>query len=353
MAVITKLDADSAKSMWDQFILSVPSPVPFSFNPAYFGFYKKYFHWKPLYFLWYHEKDLIGILPMVYTGKAYVSLPHFSYGGLLIRQPLPDTVLAIKQLVAVVDTEQPEAGFYRYDRLSKEVTENRNSRPILFLRGLYPPGGKPDTEKMATYIELNGTKEDLWLRLSSNLRRKVRKAKKSGIIFREGGQELLEDFYKVYARKMHQLGSPAYGKGFFKTFFQQPLKEGSRFFVGYFDGRAVGGSLLLSYSGFFESTWFATDFRFQKYYISDGLHWAMMKYALKADGSIYSMGRSTKKGGVFFYKNHWPVKNGPLFIYDTSNKPSVRDFVWLSKVWKRIPLPVTNLLGPQLVKYIY
>lgn len=353
MAVITKLDTNSAKATWDKFILSIPSPVPFSFNPSYFDFYRVYFYWEPLYFLWYHEEKLIGLFPLVYTGKAFVSLPHFSYGGLLFKEPFSEMVSAIQQLVTVVDDERPGAGFYRYDSPSKELIENRNFQSTLFLRGLYPPGERPEIEKTVTYMELHGTVDELGLRLSSNLRRKIRKAEKSGIIFREGGKELLEDFYNVYVRKMHQLGSPAYGKGFFKTFFQQPLEEGSRFFVGYFDGRPVGGSLLLSYRGFFESAWFATDVLFQKYYISDGLHWSMIQYALKAGGRIYSMGRSTKNGSVFVYKNHWPVKNSPLFIYNTSNKPSVRDFAVLPKIWKYIPFPVAKRLGPKFVKHIY
>lgn len=354
MSEIIPLPEEEARTLWNEFILSVSTVVPFSFNPSFFDFYKEYFHWKPFYFFLYHEEKLTAVFPLIYTGKNYVSLPHFSYGGLLTNQSISDISNVIKRLAAQVDKTRLASGFYRYNLPLTVTKENESFQLSLFLRGLNSSGSMSASEKVTSSMELGRTKEELWDRLSSNLRRKVRKAERSGITYLQGDEELLNDFYKVYVRKMHQLGSPPYGKGFFRMFFHPLLKEGSRFFVAYSAGQQpIGAAILLSYHGFYESAWFATDYAFHKYYVSDGLHWSIIKHVINKGGRIYSMGRSTKKSNVYIYKNHWPVKNNPLFIYDTSNRSFIKKHMWLSKLWRQFPLPVANWLGPMLVKHIY
>jgi len=353
MNEIAPLPGEEALKRWNEFTQSASARVPFSFNPSFFYFYREYFHWKPYYFILYRQDKPVGVFPLVNTGKAFVSLPHFSYGGLFTQQPVPDAASIILGLTALISKSSLPGGFYRYD-LSSETRPERNIvNASLFLRGLNPPGGIAIPEKESSYIELPPTIDELWLRLSSNLRRKIRKANKSGFVFRIGGEELLKDFYHVYSRKMHQLGSPPYGKGFFRSFFHTSLEERLAFFVAYSGSLPVGGALLLSYKGFYESAWFATKPSFHKYYVSDGLHWAMIQYVIKNGGRIYSMGRSTKNGSVYIYKNHWPVENSPLFLYNFSSKLSLRNYSWLSKIWKCVPVPVANLWGQSLVKHIY
>lgn len=353
MIEIIPLSEKEARKLWNEFIKSTSAVVPFSFNPAFFGFYRDYFHWIPLYFILYRQDKPVGIFPLVQTGKTYVSLPHFSYGGLYAESVVPDVYSLIQRLVDFVDKEFLSQGFYRYELPSEEMTENKALPASLFFRSLNPLGEPAAPVKETSFMELSGTQAEQWHLLSSNLRRKIRKAGKCGITFQQGGKELMNDFYAVYARKMHQLGSPPYGKGFFSSFLNTSLKDDSTFFVAYSGSHPVGAALLLSYNGFYESAWFATASSHQKYYVADGLHWAMIKHAIGKDGRIYSLGRSTKNSGVYVYKNHWPVQNHPLFIYNTSDRNSVKKYVWLSKLWKLVPLPVANWLGPKLVKNIY
>ena len=353
MNEITLLSEEKARILWNEFIQSASDMIPFTFNPSFFDFYSEHFHWKPLYFFLYSDERPIGILPLVYTGKTYASLPHFSYGGLYTNQQVYDVGLVIQRLVKLIDKESLVKGYYSYNLPSEAKSESNSSQTPLFLRSLNPFGMQTVSEKITSFIELSATKDELWHRLSSNLRRKIRRAEKCGATFQQGGEELLRDFYKVYSRKMHQLGSPPYGKIFFRMFFHGTMKEEAAFFVSYFGQRPVGAALLLSYNGFYESAWFATEPAFQKYYISDGLHWAMVKHVIKKGGKIYSMGRSTKNRSVYVYKNHWPVKNQPLFIYNSANLPSLKKHGWLSVIWKWVPLPVANWLGPKFVKHIY
>lgn len=348
MNSITLLSEEKAKHEWNEFVQSLDDVVPFSFHPELFYFYRDGLHWKPYYFLFYQKEKLIAVLPLVDTGRAWVSLPHFSYGGWLSGTPA-DAEEMIQHVAGVLNRQQMEPGFYRCDM--NEVKTEKKTIPYLFVRALNPPGTQ--TEKVTSYMQLPQSKEEFCQMLSSNLRRKIRKAERHGFYTKTGSAELLRDFYQVYALRMHQLGSPAYGHSFFRKLIQSLGGESGRIFVVYHENRPVGGALLLSYNGFYESAWFATNPQYNSYHIADFLHSVMIDGVISRQGKIYSFGRSTADGSVYVYKNHWPVQNYPLFLYNTMNRPTVRNHSWLSGLWKYSPRIVADRLGPVLIRHIY
>ena len=350
--VLIGLSETSAITTWNHFVETAKNPAPVSFNPNLFFFYKAYFHWKPYYFLLYQNEELVGLLPIVNTGKKYVSLPHFSYGGVLAILLDTDFSQIVHQLVDILKRNQYHPGFYRYNGPQKYFTPISSEFPV-FIRGLNPLKKNSATEKVISCIELPVNQQEIWNDLSSNLRRKIRRTEKSGVHVRKGGSALLGDFYKVYAKRMHELGSPAYGKDFFQALLHWTGPDEANLYVAYLEDRPVGGAFLLSYKGFHESAWMATDSKYNRFYLSDDLHWTMISAVIRQKGKIYSLGRSTRDSGVFFYKNHWPVKNSPLYIYKTGNKFSIKNHLWVTQIWKRIPLSMAHIIGPRLIKHMY
>jgi hypothetical protein len=59
----------------------------------------------------------------------------------------------------------------------------------------------------------------------SKLRSQIKRAQKEGMDVRVGGEELLEDYYRVFARCMRDLGTPVYAKGFFQSIVETFPKE--------------------------------------------------------------------------------------------------------------------------------
>lgn len=351
MPTLIPIEESKAILLWNNFSSSIPEPTPFSFNPFLFFFFQKYFKWKSYYILLYNNQKLSGLLPLVHTGKAYVSLPHFSYGGWLTKKGVEISENRLNKLITLLDEEQTSPGFYRVDL--PLIAEGQTDKYPLFVRGLYRLGTKMHPAKVASFMRLPLKQEELNALLSSNLRRKIRKATKKFGNVRFGGEELLNDFYQVYQLRMHQLGSPAYSRSFFSKLLLNSGKESVRVVVAYDEKRPVGGAMLLSYNGFYESAWFATDIKQKKYYVSDYLNESMVRYAVEQGGLIYSFGRSTEHGGVYRYKNHWPVQNYPLFLYNTMKRPSVKTYSWLAVLWKYSPRFIVNRLGPVLIRHIY
>ncbi len=354
----TKIPYPQALQLWNNFTSIHSGIVPFSFNPSLFNFYKTHFNWKPYYILIFSRGELCGVFPLVNTGKAWVSLPHFSYGGILHRNAKES--YNIEKIIGGISIKEP--GYYRIDedeRLNDISVQSKN----IFIRSLLESASENAiaSEKVTSVINLPDSPDEMMKMISSNLRRKIRKAESSDINIKIGGKELMSDFYKVYSRNIQQLNSLNYSISFFADLCNSWEYGDANFFVAYADEKPIGASMLLSYMGFYENVFFATNSQARKSYVSDFLHWEMINYCitqkstlhlqLTNHASVYSFGRSTIDSGVYDYKNHWPVNNYPLYNY--TNISDLRKNDWMLKIWGLLPGTVTKPLGARLIRHLY
>ncbi|MGD8791948.1 MAG: peptidoglycan bridge formation protein FemAB, partial [Anaerolineae bacterium] len=89
------------------------------------------------------------------------------------------------------------------------------------------------------------------------------------------------------------------------------------------------------------------------------LYWETLKYACEAGFRWADLGRSEWDSGTFHFKMHWQPEPRPLYqqFYlngatqpppvggTRANSAQYRVFV---KLWRNLPLSITELLGPQL-----
>ncbi|MCF6172148.1 MAG: GNAT family N-acetyltransferase [Bacteroidales bacterium] len=357
MGRLKSIPPDEGAAQWNSFAREQSSLVPHSFHPSLLNFYTAYFDWKAYYFLLYDENKPVGIFPLIDSGRCFVSLPHFSYGGFIQpkNKALFNTGTTALELIRLVRKEKPSPGFLAFQTEKQNNTEKQPVSPAekLFIRSMMKFDGSVKSNKVSSMIYLADDKEKMWGLLSPNLRRKLRKTMKNGLEAKHGRAELLDEFYQVYARNMHRLGSPVYAKSFFRSLLLSDQSGEARIFISTINGKTVGAAFLMSYFGFYENTWFATNRAFKKYLVSDHLHWQMVQFAIENRGSVYSMGRSTGSESVHRYKKHWPVTDKPLFTYELNRAPGLKKYQWLASIWKMFPYHLTLLLGPRLVRHIY
>ena len=364
MSHLYKLHDSEAFLLWNNFTATLPDPPPFSFNPSLFYFFQNHFNWKPYYFLLFANDNPVGLLPLVNTGKAWVSLPHFSYGGMLTKEKnsLPGTIRLIKTIIGEIQKQKTGSGFYHYG-IEKQFISQGKTHSKLFVRTLACDNdfSLEKQEKITSFMKLEKDKESMLKKLNTNLRRKLNRAIKNRPECKIGGAELLNDFYQVYSKNIYYLKSLNYGKRFFDDLLAAYQFGRIKMFVVYLKNKPVGSALLASYQGFYENLYFATIPEFRKYYIADWLHWQMINFAIRenalfprkynSENSIYSFGRSTAHSSVHQYKRHWPVKDFPVFYF--TGFPDVRKNKGMQKIWGLLPFSVTKLLGTFLVKHIY
>jgi len=93
---------------------------------------------------------------------------------------------------------------------------------------------------------------------------------------------------------------------------------------------------------------------------SDFMYWQLMRYGAAHGYKIFDFGRSKQGTGSFNFKRHWGFKPQPLpycqyalggqRIPDTSSlNPKLQ---WAIRIWRNLPLEITNALGPHIVKHI-
>jgi FemAB-related protein (PEP-CTERM system-associated) len=92
---------------------------------------------------------------------------------------------------------------------------------------------------------------------------------------------------------------------------------------------------------------------------NDFMYWEVMRRAGNERGAkLFDFGRSKIDTGAFAYKRNWGFTEEELhYCYrlapgatipeNNPNNPKYRLFIAL---WKKLPLPVANILGPPLVR---
>lgn len=187
---------------------------------------------------------------------------------------------------------------------------------------------------------------------TSDIRRKIRKAKLNGVIIKQGvDKNLINDFYKVYTKRMHQKGVPTIYK---RQIIRKIKLNSTILFVAYKDKKPIGsGSLDKITDSYFENNLFATLSSENKNYTSYLLHYSMINFSKEKNAKTYSFGRCTKDSSVYNFKKHFKAKEIPLYWSSSHKTTSIRKHKWLFFLWKCLPYRLTILLGGLIHKRIY
>jgi serine/alanine adding enzyme len=285
---------------------------------------------------------LVGVLPLVRVrsilfGHYLVSMPFLNYGG-----PLGNEA-AVQALVARAATQAQR------DRVKLLELRSRGPLPITF---------PVSHRKVAVLLDLApGAPDTAWQRISPRLKTYVRRTQKGGVTVRFGPDQL-GGFFQVFARHMHELGTPTHHRRLFETI-AEVFGESAWFGCAYHDGQPVACGCALQWAEEVEVTWAsalptAADLRPNVL-----LYWAFMERAATERLHTFNFGRSTPGSGPHEFKRRWGSRDEPLWWYDLSARhgattPSPEDpaLGWGPRLWKRLPLGLATALGPRIVRYL-
>ena len=288
--------------------------------------------------------QVAGVLPLVFFrsrlfGRFAVSMPFVNYGGVLA-----DTPQAEQALLARGIAETQNAGG---THLELRHTAQR-----------FPDTLAPKRHKVSMALELEPTADGQWQALDRKLRNQVRKAEKSGLVTRDGGLELLQDFYRVFARNMRDLGTPVYGIRFFKEVLGA-FPNHSRVFVVSTGGRPIAASLVHWHGQRIEVPWASSLREFNPLCANVLLYWQMLRFAIAQGFRTFDFGRSTPDEGTYHFKKQWGAQPTELvWEYWMANgripelNPKNPKFELAIRAWQHLPLPVASALGPFIVRNI-
>jgi len=288
--------------------------------------------------------NLVGLLPMVQLssrlfGNFVVSMPYFNYGGVLA-----ENAVVAEQLLA--------AGAQWRSELGADHLE---------LRSCHDTGaGLPQrTDKITFWLPLPASPDDLWGSFQPKLRAQVRRGERELDGLSIGGEELLDAFYQVFSTNMRDLGTPVYGKAFFRNLLIS-LPGEAWLVVARINGQAVGCAFLTGYGTRMEIPWASTLRSHSHTAINMIMYWRILEFAIEKGFGVFDFGRCSEDAGTYRFKQQWGAQ--PLRLHwdyilpDGGQLPALNPnnpkFRLLIATWKRLPVWVANLIGPHIVRVL-
>ncbi|WFP50717.1 FemAB family PEP-CTERM system-associated protein [Methylomonas sp. EFPC3] len=334
-----KLLEPSQTERWDKFVLAT-SGGSFFHLAGWQQVIKQAFGHPTYYYYCERDGQITGILPLTHIksplfGNTLVSNAFCVYGGILASDDQSFTALKTQA--------QQLARDLRIDCL--EMRNRVQAHPEWPHKELYVTFRKeldPDVEK-----NLNA--------IPRKQRAMVRAGIKGGLV------SIIDDnvdrFYAAYSESVRNLGTPVFSKNYFRI-----LKEvfGNRCEVltVEHEGRLIASvmnfyfkdEVLPYYGGGVEA---ARDLKG-----NDFMYWEVMRRAVERGCKIFDYGRSKIGTGSFRFKKHWGFEPEPLFyeidLVTAKQIPEINPlnpkYQLFIAAWKKLPLPVSQWIGPWLAK---
>jgi serine/alanine adding enzyme len=222
------------------------------------------------------------------------------------------------------------------------------------------PGWPVRTDKITMKRDLPASAELLWQALGSKLRAQIKKAQSHGLTFETGGIELLDDFYTVFAHNMRDLGTPVYSQHFFRVLLQAGVGSPQLVVGRDLLGAPVSVALLLRHGGEMEIPWASTLRHANRQSANMALYWHVLSHACEQRCVRFDFGRCTEGSATHRFKKQWGAQPVQLhwhyWMSEGSEPPRLNPdnpkFRLAVGVWKRLPVWLTRLIGPPVVKYL-
>jgi FemAB-related protein (PEP-CTERM system-associated) len=203
--------------------------------------------------------------------------------------------------------------------------------------------------------EMTSSDDDNLAAVPRKQRRMIRIGQRSGLSARVGDD--FEIFYDLYARSVRRLGTPVFPLSYFRLLRQL---FGDDCVVLTVRHEAKPAAAVLSF--FFRDTvlpYYAGSRRdLQSYAPNDFMYWELMRYAARRGMRRFDFGRSKAGTGAFAFKRHWGFQPEPLHYrvhsFSGTDLPErsldAAPMVALRRLWSCLPLWVTKLAGPAIVR---
>ena len=334
-----------AAAAWDAFVRVTPAATFFHLTPWAEVIRRAFGH--RTHYAWAEQDGaVVGVLPLarmktVLFGDLLASTPFCVYGGSVAAMPEAEAALEAHAVGLRAKLGAPALEFRRLAAADPGWQE----RPPLYFTFRKPVAITGDDAK------------DMQRNIPRKQRAEVRKAIERFKLTSVSDSDT-DRLHSLYAESVRNLGSPVFPRRYFRALAEAFPGEHDVTTVLH-EGRPVSAVLnfhfreqVLPYYGGGSAA--ARDLS-----ANDFMYWEVMRRAGRERGAtLFDFGRSKAGTGAFAYKRNWGFEGEQLhYCYrlaegasipdNNPNNPKYRLFI---AAWKRLPLPVANLLGPPLVR---
>lgn len=329
---------------WQAYLAS-RGPMPLSRHPDWLTVLQRGLQQTPYAIEAVVDDRVCGFLPLALIngwlfGRFLVSLPYLNYGGIMA-----DSTEIARELV--------DSAIILADRLKVRFMELRHELAIEHERLVARPEGKVHMR-----MQLPATTDELWKGLSAKVRNQIRKGQKNKFTIAWGGKERLPQFYSIFSQNMRDLGTPVYGQSLFRAILEQ-FPDQAELAVVCAGQREVAAALLLHSQEITEVP-SASSLRSEREANANMLmYWHLLERAVQRGQRIFDFGRSSPDSNTYRFKKQWDAKPHPsqwqYYLRQGSMdamRPTNPEFGFAIRAWKKLPVWLTRLIGPWIVRGI-
>jgi FemAB-related protein (PEP-CTERM system-associated) len=345
MSVICESLTDAMAAGWDAYVAAHPQAT-FFHQAAWRRVLERAFGHTTHFLLARRGTEITGVLPLAHVksplfGQSLISSPFCVYGG-----PLTSDAESLEALSAAADQV-----------MTKSRVKVMEWRPLHDL-GALPDGWQVKSGLYVTFRRSISGDDDANLKaIPRKQRAVVRKGIDRGLL--ASVDRDVAGLHRIYAESVRNLGTPVFSRRYFEilaeTFADSmdvltvrdagvPVAAVMNFYwrdevIPYYGGGTAAARVC---------------------HANDFMYWEVMRHAARRGCRLFDFGRSKTGTGAFSFKKNWGFE--PLGLdYRFRLTPGVEipdhnplnpKYRLFIAAWKRLPVPVANLIGPHIVRGI-
>jgi FemAB-related protein (PEP-CTERM system-associated) len=340
-ACTVRLFTESDRPAWNAFVHAQPEGTFFHLA-EWQDVLRRAFGHRCHYLLTERNGDICGVLPLAEVksllfGHALVSTPFCVYGGILAADQA-----AFESLETAVCNL---ARLLRVDHL--EMRNRKRAHPEWPVKDLYVTFRKP----------IDPDSEKNMLAIPRKQRAMVRKGVKESL--RPEVDDRVDRLYDMYSESLRNLGTPVFSKRYLEIL-EEVFKEACDVVTIMNGDRAVASVLNFYFRDEVLPYYGGGTQEARAVAGNDFMYWQVMERARQKGCRVFDYGRSKKGTGAYDFKTYWGFEPEQLhyeyFLVRRKQMPNLSPtnpkFGKAIELWRRIPLKLTQLIGPPVAKYL-
>lgn len=336
--MIKTLDVASFEQ-WDNFVKE-NTETTFFHQAGWQEVIEKAFGHKTYFLYTETNGNITGILPLVHInslffGNTLVSIAPCVYGGIVACDE------------------------HSYEELDKESIRLAEKLGVDCLEMRNRTQKNPERPYKELYVsfrkELDADVEKNFLAIPRKQRAMVRKGIDAGLTSVIDSN--IERIYLAYSESVRNLGTPVFSKKYFQTL-KEVFGEQCEVLSVEHNGQLIASVMsfyfkdeILPYYG--GGTDLARELKG-----NDFMYWEVMRRAVERGIKVFDYGRSKIGTGSYSFKKNWGFTPQPLFyefyLVKSTSMPDINPlnpkYRFFIAAWKRLPLAVSQAIGPWLSK---
>ena len=216
------------------------------------------------------------------------------------------------------------------------------------------------THKVSMMIELDPDPEKLWNGFKTKHRTNIRRAEKIGLGHTLWRSRAVGRFFQYHIGRLARFGDTPLPEKLFTEPSVDQFSNNVEIFVVYFKDLPIATAFNGLFSDTVEGMWTYSLKEYSNLQTNYFLYWKMIEKACIDGYRHFHLGRSTNETGATFFKSKWNAVPQQLYWeYILNRRKDMPDlsvdnprFQLAQNVWRRMPVPLTNFIGPWVARFI-